>query len=97
MLFPQLLEKRSESVTLRDPPPWLMHAFGGMPTDAGAQVNEDSAQTLTAVWAAVRTIAGTMATFPLQVYKNLGDKGREKAADHALYKILHDKPSENLT
>lgn len=63
---------------------------------SGATVNERTAMRTTAVYACVRIIAETVASLPLHTYRSDGE-GRERAADHPLYRLLHDEPNEEMT
>ena len=60
--------------------------------DAAATVNFDSAMQVSAVWAAVRLIAETIASLPLGIYKVDKDGNRSLATDHDLYRVLTYKP-----
>ena len=66
------------------------------PSVAGNLVNERSSMQTTAVYACVRIIAESIASLPLQAYRNVGD-GKEKMTDHPLYRILHDAPNPEMT
>ncbi len=66
------------------------------PTAAGVSVDERSALKFSPVWAAVRKISETIASLPLQVYRE-GEKGKKKALDHPLYPILHLRPNPEQT
>jgi HK97 family phage portal protein len=62
--------------------------------DAAATVNFDSAMQVSAVWAAVRLIAETIASLPLGIYKVDKDGNRSLATDHDLYRVLTYKPND---
>ncbi len=66
------------------------------PTASGVDVNESTALKFSPVWAAVRKISETIASLPLQVYKE-GSKGKKKDPKHPLYKILHSQPNPEMT
>lgn len=52
---------------------------------------------LSAVWACVNLLAGTIASLPLMVYRT-DDKGvRSVARNHPLYRLLHDSPNYDDT
>jgi HK97 family phage portal protein len=72
--------------------PALTRLFGGGPTSSGEPVSVERAAGLTAVWACVVLIAGTIASMPLVLYKRTDD-GRERAVDHPLYDVLHTRPN----
>ena len=64
------------------------------PTAAGVNVTEDSAQTLSAVYAANRLLSSTVAALPRMVYRREGNEGDKKPdRDNDLYKLLHDRPN----
>ena len=63
--------------------------FGGGTSKAGADVSEDTAVKVTAVFACIRLLSQTIASLPLHTYRRLED-GKEKAYDHPLYNVLHD-------
>jgi hypothetical protein len=69
----------------------------GTMTAAGVRVSPDRALSLAAVYACVRVVSETLASFPLIVYRRLPDGGKERAIDHPLYSLLHDKPNSWMT
>ena len=89
-----LFETRS---SLANPDPWLAAAFSGPATATGIRVNADTAMRFTAVYAAVRILAETVATLPLIVYRRTENDGKERATDYFLYRLLHDQPNEEQT
>ena len=56
-----------------------------------------AALTLSAVWACVNLLSGTIASLPLMVYRD--DKGGKRvvAYDHPLFYLLHDSPNADQT
>ena len=62
----------------------------------GGGVSEEGAMRLASVYACVRVLAETVATLPLVVYERL-ERGKERALDHPLYKLLHDQPNPVMT
>jgi HK97 family phage portal protein len=52
---------------------------------------------LSAAWACVNLLAGTIASLPLMVYRTAQDGSREVAYDHPLYRVLHDSPNADQT
>src|SRR5579859_7538974 len=93
-----LSPKRTERRSLADPQPWVIQMLGrGSQTSSGAWVNPDTALRFTAVFAAVRIIAESIATMPLNVYRQLDSGGKRIAADFPLYSLLHDLPNESQT
>lgn len=79
-------------LNLTDPEPW-----GVQPATAGVPVNETSVLALSAAWACVNLLAGTIASLPLVVYRTGTDGRREVARDHPLYRLLHDSPNYDQT
>lgn len=87
-------ERRS---TLANPDSWLVEALGGRPAASGVNVNESTAMRFTAVFAAVRVLAETIASLPLPVYRRLVPRGKERAPEHPLYQVLHDRANDEMT
>lgn len=56
-----------------------------------------SAIGLSATWACVQLIAGTIASLPLMVYRTDAKGVRTVARDHPLYFVLHDSPNYDQT
>jgi HK97 family phage portal protein len=52
---------------------------------------------LSAAWACVNLLAGTIASLPLMVYRTDRDGRRTVAYDHPLYRVLHDSPNADQT
>jgi len=69
--------------------------FGG--SSSGKNVNERSAMQMTAVYACVRILSEAIAGLPLHLYRYGKDGNKEKAMDHALYRLLHDEPNPEMT
>lgn len=57
----------------------------------------NSAIGLSATWACVQLIAGTIASLPLMVYRTDSKGIRTVARDHPLYFVLHDSPNYDQT
>jgi len=72
----------------------LSFLFG--PTASGKTVNERTAMQITAVYACVRILSETLASLPLNIYRQT-ENGKEKALNHPLYRILHDEPNDEMT
>jgi HK97 family phage portal protein len=73
----------------------LAGMFGGSRVAAGVAVNEHTAMNYSAVWAAVNLIAGDIGKVPLVLYKKTGD-GKERYENHALYRLIHDRPNPQM-
>lgn len=90
-------EIRSKISDLKNSKQWFYDALGVQEVHSGVSVTEQSAMRQTAVFACVRLLSEGLASLPLPVYKRLNPRGKEKATDHRLYKILHDKPNQFQT
>jgi HK97 family phage portal protein len=77
---------------IRDPEGWPIDR-----AHAGEAVTDTSALALSAVWACVNLLAGTIASLPLMVYRTLPDGTKEVVKDHPLYRVLHDSPNADQT
>lgn len=90
-------KKQEQRNALTDPNSWLMNTTGGYLTNAGTRVNERNALGISAVYSCVRIIAWTIASLPIHVYRRLDPRGKEKASEHPIYKLLHDAPNSEQT
>ena len=81
-------------LTVREPDGWYQD---GMRGDAGELVTDDTALSLSAVWACTNLLAGTIASLPLMVYRTDPQGRRTVARDHRLYRVLHDSPNYDQT
>lgn len=68
-------------------PPYM----GGV-SSAGVMVDENAAMALTAMQAAVRLIAGTVASLPLVLYERTAE-GRRRATDHPSWRTVAVEPN----
>lgn len=71
--------------------------WGIEPTAAGVPVNETSVLALSAAWACVNLLAGTIASLPLMVYRTDSAGNRVVARDHPLFRVLHESPNYDQT
>lgn len=99
MGFLQRLEQRSSlenpSVPLSSEK--ILEVLGSQETRAGTRVSESNALRILAVLACVRIIAESVASLPLVVYKRRDSRGKDRAGEHPLYRILHDRPNPELS
>lgn len=65
-------------------------------TTSGKMVNERTAMQTTAVYACVRILSETIASLPLHTFKTT-EKGKEKATEHHIYKLLAEEPNSEMT
>jgi HK97 family phage portal protein len=85
-------EKRATTTDSKFWNEWL-----GWGSKAGVSVTADSALRSTAVWACIRLISETLASLPLFLYERVEPRGKERAAGHPVYKLLHDAPNPEMT
>ena len=64
---------------------------------SGKRVNERTSMQMTAVYSCVRILSEAVAGLPLHFYRYTDNGGKEKAADHPLYFLLHDEPNPEMT
>lgn len=64
---------------------------------SGKRVNERAAMQMTAVYACVRILSEAIAGLPLHLYRYTDTGGKEKAAAHPLYFLLHDEPNPEMS
>ena len=70
---------------------WWGGGNGG--SEAGVAVTADTALTLSTFWACTRFLSETIGSLPFVIYRRRDDGGRERAAGHPLYRVLHDRPN----
>lgn len=87
-MFQKAIKAIRRALSLTDPNGW--HGSGRI-SHSGEIVTETSALALSTVWRCCDLLTGTIASLPLMVYRRTDDGGREVAADHWLYRLVHDK------
>lgn len=65
--------------------------FGGSESATGIAVSPDTAMHYTTVLICVRVLAESVASLPLILYRRRKDGGKDRATDHPLYHVLHDR------
>lgn len=97
-LFQRIWTGAEGRATLQNPDSLLLEAFSGnFKTVAGVSVTPDSAMRLSTVSACVRLISENIASLPLHVYRNDGERKRVKVTDLPQYRLLHDEPNPMMT
>ncbi|WP_457664139.1 phage portal protein [Sinorhizobium medicae] len=81
-------------LSLRSPDGWYPD---GQRSDAGEPITDQNILAISAVWACVNLLAGTIASLPLMVYRTNSRGERTLARDHPLFRILHDSPNYDQT
>lgn len=100
-----LLNKRAGTgVSLEDPNVplgkfTLLEVFGGgARTGSGKLVNTETAKTISGVYSAVTTIAGSVAALPIRVVQFRADgKSRDQVLTHPLHTLLNVRSSEGIS
>lgn len=73
-----------------------MFVFGM--SQSGEKVDEKAAMQISTVYACVRLLAETIAALPLHLFRYTeDDRGKERARDHPLYKLLYRQPNPEMT
>lgn len=67
--------------------------LGSIQTPSGVRVSEETAMAFAPVFAAMRVISETMASFPLCTLEQEDYRTTHKATDHPLWSLLHDAPN----
>lgn len=75
---------------------WKNFMYGAT-TTAGPRINEKSSLNISALFAALNFLAGTIATLPKVIYRRTPGGGKQRAYDHPLYSRLHDQPNSEMT
>lgn len=94
--FRRLFEKRASPSGAGDHYDPYYSTLGPAGATSGVAVNPDTAESISAVYAAVAAISESVGSLPLTVYRRT-DAGREKARNHPLYRLLHDAPNDYQT
>ncbi len=77
--------------------PLLNDVWANAQTAAGEWVDEKIALTCVAVYAAVKVLSETMATFPLVTCSVLADGSEVPNLDNPLYKVLRHRPNKEIS
>jgi HK97 family phage portal protein len=76
--------------------PAVTAMFGMQPSSSGVDVNEVTAMTYSAVFAANRVISETLGSLPCITYKS-SKKGKSIAYDHPAYRLLAEEPNPEMS
>jgi len=83
----------SRALSLTDPKFWRDETF----TESAGASDAEAVLGLSAVWACVNLVAGTIASLPLMIYRTKADGSRDVDKEHPLYRVLHDSPNSQQT
>lgn len=75
----------------------IVDVFNGGPTYSGVRVGGDAAMRISVFFLCVYALAQDIAKLPLILYRRLPNGGRERATNHPLYGLLHDRPNRYQT
>jgi HK97 family phage portal protein len=89
--------RRQTRSNLRTPDAWLRDILVGDNTTSGFAVNEANCLNAVVVYACVRNLSEDIAKLPLFLYRRLKPRGKERADDLPLYRLLHDSPNDEMT
>lgn len=85
------------STPLSSPAAWLFDAFGGAKTQSGVSVNDKTALSHSAVYACCKVLSDSIASLPLEVYRQLPNGNTELAIDHPVHRLVNTAPSPLYT
>jgi len=74
----------------------IREIYGGGVTKSGISVNSDTAMRLITVHSCVKVLSETVKQLPFHLMRRNG-RIREKAFDHPVYRLIHDRPNEWMT
>jgi HK97 family phage portal protein len=79
------------------PEKWVEEWFaGGGATSSGVWVSEETALHYSPFFAGVNVISTDVGKLPFPVYERL-EKGKRRAREHPVYRLLHDEPNPVMT
>lgn len=81
----------------RDPLDSFWYGTVGRRTRAGVDVNEETALTYSACWAATRLLAGTAAYLPFGLYQRMPNGEQRVCEEERLHTVLHDAPNPEMS
>lgn len=73
---------------------WLT---GGVINSAGVRVDQDTALLYSPFFAGVRVISEDVAGLPLHLYERLDPRGKRRAREHPLYRLLRWQPNDMMS
>lgn len=73
--------------------PEIWQEWGGVRTKANVVVNSTTALTHAAVYACVRILSDSIASLPLEVYRQLPNGNSELAPEHPVHRLVNTAPS----
>ena len=92
----KLINRFIQKSGVATPDKWLKDSQGVESSWSGVEITSEGALASSTVTACCRLLSESVASLPLFVYRRTAN-GKERATDHPLYKILHDKPNKYQT
>ncbi|MBO6892861.1 MAG: phage portal protein [Roseibium sp.] len=93
--FDRLLGRERRS-TIKSDDPYLAEWFG-LRSGIGGYTDPARASGIAVAHACISIVSQNLAAMPLNLYRRIEYGGRERAADHPLYSVLHDMSNATLT
>lgn len=85
---PRAATNEIRSLTVEE---WAKLQSGGTLANTGIYVSPETALRYTTVLICVRVLAESVASLPCILYRRRPDGGKDRATDHPLYAVLHDR------
>lgn len=99
MIARGLFEKRALKIDPKHPrDPAIRELLGlGRESATGIDVDDSTALCLSAVWACVHVLCNAISAVPWITYERQEPRGKRRATEHPLYRILHHRPNPEQT
>lgn len=83
----------------QSPAPWDDYWYQprGIMTGSGVRVEPDTARQLSAVWLCDLIIRETVGSLPLDIFRRVDERNKERASDHWLFELIKNQPNGNQT
>lgn len=65
----------------------------GRVSEAGVTVTPDNTLGVSAAYGCIRVLRESLSQLPWKIYRRTGERSKELAQDHQLWKVLHDRPN----
>ena len=95
--FANLLGAQRRAYTLADLDAEMDRGVSSAPSATGLWVDPSVAMTSAVVFSCIRVLSEAIASLPLLVYRRLPNGGKERAPEHRLYSILHERANAEMT
>lgn len=83
--------------TTSAPASWFVEWIRGVESDSGYSMESTNCLRYPPIWYAVNKIAGHLGVMPLILYRREGERGRQRATDHAAFRLLKQRPNDWLS